>query len=86
MIFFAIGCCFFLQKSTLILKIYFGNIIRVSNKWDPDRAQHLVRPDLGSNCLQRNFFQLTILESLGMPSDQNLKQFGYMFGPTLCWV
>ena len=25
----------------------------MSNSLDPDQAQHLVRPDLGPNCLQR---------------------------------
>ena len=25
----------------------------MSNSLDPDQAQHFVRPDLGSNCLQR---------------------------------
>ena len=29
------------------------NTIRVSNSFDPDQDQHFVRPDLGSNCLQR---------------------------------
>ena len=31
----------------------FRNTIRVSNSLDPDQARHFVRPDLGSNCLQR---------------------------------
>ena len=25
----------------------------MSNSFDPDQAQHFVRPDLGTNCLQR---------------------------------
>ena len=25
----------------------------MSNRWDPNQAQHFVRPDLGPNCLQR---------------------------------
>ena len=33
-------------------KNYFMNTIRVSNCLDPDQALHIVRPDLGLNCLQ----------------------------------
>ena len=31
----------------------FRNIIRESNKLDPDQTRHSVGPDLGPNCLQR---------------------------------
>ena len=34
-------------------KNYFGNTIRVSNSLDPDQDRHFVKPDLGSNCLQK---------------------------------
>ena len=34
-------------------KSSFRSTIRVSNGLDPDQDVHSVRPDLGSNCLQR---------------------------------
>ena len=34
-------------------KISFRNTIRVSDRLDPDQAQHSVGPDLGPNCLRR---------------------------------
>ena len=46
---FSVVCRFF---SKLTLKS-FKKIIRGLYSWDPDQARHLVRPDLGSNCLQR---------------------------------
>ena len=36
-----------------VFKNYFSNTIRVSNRLDPDQVRQYVRPDLGSNCLQR---------------------------------
>ena len=35
------------------LKIYFGNISRMSSSLNPDHARRFVGPDLGPNCLQR---------------------------------
>ena len=37
----------------LFSKYPFRNNVRVSNSLDPDKAQHSVGPDLGTNCLQR---------------------------------
>ena len=34
-------------------KNYYKNTIKVPNSFDPDRARHLVGPDLYPNCLQR---------------------------------
>ena len=47
-----------LLASANFLKLNFSknsiwNTIRVSNSLDPDQGQHLVGPDLGTNCLQR---------------------------------
>ena len=36
---------------TLYSKYFFRNNIRALNSLDPD--QHAIRPDLGTNCLQR---------------------------------
>ena len=35
------------------LKNSFRNTIRMSDSLDPDQARHIVRPDLGPNCLPR---------------------------------
>ena len=40
-------------KNIFFWKISFRNMIRVSNRLDPDEARHFVGPDLGQNCLQR---------------------------------
>ena len=40
-------------KNHFFLKKSFRNTITVSNRLDPDQAQQNVRPDLGSNCLQK---------------------------------
>ena len=42
----------FFSKSNFS-KTSFRDIIRVSNSLDPDQARHFVRPDLGSNSLQK---------------------------------
>ena len=44
--------CRYFSKSTF-LKNSLENTNRVSNRLDPDQAQHVVGPDLGTNCLQR---------------------------------
>ena len=49
--FFLLSVDFFFKLS--FSKNYCRNTIRVSNSLDPDQAQHLVRPDLGPNCLRR---------------------------------
>ena len=43
----------------------FMNTSRVSNCLDPDQAQHLVQPDLGSNCLQ----SLSAVDIIGVKSE-----------------
>ena len=43
----------FFQNHFLFSKIYFRNIIRVSNSLVPDHAWRFIRPDLGPDCLQR---------------------------------
>ena len=45
----------------------FGNTIRVSNSLNKDQARRYVRPDLGSNCLQRlsaNDTRVIVLQTL----------------------
>ena len=49
--FFFLSSEFF--KITFFGKLYFRNIIRVSNKLGPDQVLHFARPGLGQNCLQR---------------------------------
>ena len=48
-------CCRLLIFFKIIFfeKFFWEYTIRVSNNLDPDQARHSVRPDLGSNCLQR---------------------------------
>ena len=41
-------CCIFV----FLRRKFFRNIIRVSNSFDPDQAQHFVEPNLGPNRLQ----------------------------------
>ena len=55
------SCFFFLSFAELFIsRLIFSKIsirntctITVSNNLDPDQARHLVRPDLGPNCLER---------------------------------
>ena len=47
-------CCILLIFSnSTFSKKSFRNIMRVSNKLDPDQVHHSVGSDLGPNCLQR---------------------------------
>ena len=48
---FSMSVVFFRIK-TFFKKIFFWDLIRVSNCLDPDQARHYVGPDLGPNCLQ----------------------------------
>ena len=44
---------FFFFKKTTFYETSFRNTIQLSNRLDPDQAQHFVGPDLGAICLQR---------------------------------
>ena len=44
---------------TIFSKNSFRNTIRVSNRLDPDQAQHFVGPDLGTNCC-KSYQQTTL--------------------------
>ena len=45
----------------------FMNTIRVSNSWDPNQARHIVRPDLGPDCLQKLSVHVTVGKELPWP-------------------
>ena len=71
----------FFSNSTFS-KNYFWNTTRVSNSLDPGQAQLFVRPDLGSDCLQRlsadntsrqRLLTLCILETLKRVLWQTVK-------------
>ena len=42
---------FFLSSADFIFKIYFFKIFKEYHQSDPDQAQHVDGPDLGTNCL-----------------------------------
>ena len=50
---FHVFCCLLIFFKVLFFKRFFLGIPSVSNSLDPDQAQHYVKPDLSSNCLQR---------------------------------